>query len=75
VEPGALPSMYSIIACHVGGKLDSEALDLEEEIKNCKMGLLRHMLLVHRGMNVSFWFCLSTSVLRRDVVQNHDAGT
>jgi hypothetical protein len=38
VEPGALTSMYSVIACHVGGKLDSEALDLEEEIKSCKMG-------------------------------------
>ncbi len=75
MEPGALTSMYSIIACHVGGKLDSEALDLEEEIKNCKMGLHRHMLLVHRGVNVSFWFCLNSSVLCRDVVQNHDAGT
>ncbi len=72
MEPGALISMYSIIACHVEGKLDSEALDLEEEIKSL---LHRHMLLIHSGVNVSFWFCLSSSVLRRDVVQNHDAGT
>jgi len=75
VEPGALTSMYSIIACHVGGKLDSEALDLEEEIKSCEMGLHRHVLLIRRGVNVSFWFYLSSSVLCRDVVQNHDAGT